>query len=83
MEIDAARKRSELPDNCRRCGKSGHWSKECPKRFDIRYMTVGEREEWMQELSLEADKEEIEARAEQMEAEEEEEAEMDFPKHSE
>ena len=45
-------------------------------------MTIGEREEWMQELSLEADKEEIEARAEEIEVEKEE-AETDFPKRSE
>ena len=42
MDIDATRKARSLPDNCRRCGAPGHWSKDCPHRFDVRHMDVDE-----------------------------------------
>jgi nucleotide-binding universal stress UspA family protein len=64
MDIDATRKKHDTPDTCRRCGKVGHWAKDCERRFDIRYMLAEEREEWLQNLALEADKEEIEKREE-------------------
>ena len=32
------------PDTCRRCGKTGHWAKECDLRFDVRYMDTDELE---------------------------------------
>jgi len=40
MDIDATRKARLLPDNCCRCGAPGHWSKDCPHRFDIRHMNI-------------------------------------------
>jgi len=42
MDIDAARKAKTLADACRRCGETGHWSKECPLQFDVRYMDADE-----------------------------------------
>jgi Retrotransposon gag protein/Zinc knuckle len=33
------------PDTCRRCKNIGHWAKECPMRFDVRYMEADEIEE--------------------------------------
>jgi hypothetical protein len=44
MDIDAARKSKALPGNCHRCGKAGHWSKDCELRFDVRYMETSELE---------------------------------------
>jgi hypothetical protein len=44
MDIDAARKNKTPPDTCRRCGKTGHWSKDCDLRFDVRYMNEDELE---------------------------------------
>jgi len=58
MDIDAAWKKRETPDVCRRCGKPGHWIKECPQRFDIRFMTMDERHEWIQEVAAQIDAEE-------------------------
>jgi hypothetical protein len=71
MEIDATQKKQSTPDMCRRCGKPGHWAKDCEWRFDIRYMLAEEREEWLQNLALEADKEEIEKQKEELESESE------------
>jgi hypothetical protein len=38
MDIDAATKAKALSDACRRCGKTGHWAKDCERRFDVRFM---------------------------------------------
>lgn len=45
----------DYSDACRRCGKPGHWAKDCPRRFDIRLMTTEEKDEWLQDLALQAD----------------------------
>ena len=42
MDIDAARKAKTVPDTCRRCGRTGHWAKDCDLRFDVRYMDADE-----------------------------------------
>ena len=41
MDIDTQRAKP-LPLSCRRCGKLGHFAKDCDLRFDIRYMTADE-----------------------------------------
>lgn len=42
MDIDAARKAKALSDTCRRCGKTGHWAKDCDLRFNVWYMDSDE-----------------------------------------
>jgi hypothetical protein len=81
MEIDASRNKKELPDVCRRCGKPGHWARDCPQKYDIRHMTVDEKADLLQELSLAADMSEIEARTVEEGPELEEEA-SDFQERS-
>ena len=44
MDIDTAQKAKATPDTCRRCGKTGHWAKDCDLRFDVRYMDTDELE---------------------------------------
>jgi hypothetical protein len=45
MDVDAARKKSHSDASCFRCGKIGHWGKNCPDRFDIRNLTTDEVQE--------------------------------------
>jgi hypothetical protein len=52
---DAVKTRFDSPGVCRRCGKSGHFVKECPMAYDVRYMTGEEVEEWAQQRHVDAD----------------------------
>ena len=59
MEIDAAKKKAPIPEICYRCGEPGHKRLQCPKRFDIRHMSMEECEEWLREKALQKDAEEV------------------------
>ena len=45
MDINAACKAKAINDNCRRCDKLGHWSKDCELRYVIHHMTTNEMSE--------------------------------------
>jgi len=45
MDIDAACRAKAINDNCRRCGRPGHWSKDCELRYNVRHMTADEMSE--------------------------------------
>jgi hypothetical protein len=69
MEIDVMKRKRELPDSCRRCGEVGHWVKNCPKRYDIHFLSAEEKEEIIQEWTLQANVEEVQEKAAEMETE--------------
>jgi hypothetical protein len=71
MDTDAARKGVTTPIICHRCGGPGHMAKDCPRRYDIRYLSLEEHEEWMQEQVLQQDAEEARKRAEEVDVTEE------------
>ena len=44
MDIDVAHKAKAISDICHHCGAAGHWVKDCPHKFDIRYMDMDKLE---------------------------------------
>lgn len=38
--------------SCFRCGSTDHLKPDCPQHFDIRFMTLDEKEEWQQDFNL-------------------------------
>ena len=51
MDIDTTRARlRQTPNTCRRCGQVGHWQKQCPRNFDVRYMSEEELDDLAQHL---------------------------------
>ena len=55
MDIDATRRRLEVPNTCYRCGLPGHVRRDCPRQHDVRYMTDDEQQEFIQRLLAAAD----------------------------
>ena len=55
MEVDTAHLRKPTPVLCRRCREAGHFARDCPKAYDVRYMTLEEKETWIEQHITAAD----------------------------
>jgi hypothetical protein len=72
---------STTPANCHRCGKPGHYQKDCPWRFNIHRMTTEEKEIAFQDFL--ASKDAVSESSRHEESDVETESEKDFVSNSE
>ena len=68
MDIDRTRKAAPVPGVCHRCHKPGHFKADCPSRFDVRFMTMEEKDDLIQGLLAAKDAAEAEVRLEDSDA---------------
>lgn len=75
----AARRQPTPPGACNRCGKPGHWAKDCPLRHDVRHLQTDELHKIIEDRMAAMDVAEAEAGApERLRATELKEEEEDF-----
>jgi hypothetical protein len=55
MEINAAQCKNLILMLCRHCREPRHFARECPKGYDVWYMTLDERQDWIEHLLSEVD----------------------------
>jgi len=55
MEIDAAQCKNLTLMLCRHCRKLGHFARECLKGYDVQYIMLDERQDWIKHLLSEVD----------------------------
>jgi hypothetical protein len=55
MDVDRTRTLKPLAQTCYRCGQTGHISRDCDLRHDVRHMTLDEEDEFIQRIMANCD----------------------------
>jgi hypothetical protein len=55
MDIDHTQTFKPLMQTCHRCGQTGHISRDCDLRHDVRHMTLDEQDEFIQHIMANRD----------------------------
>jgi hypothetical protein len=55
MDVDRTQTFKPLAQSCYRCGQTGHISKDCDCRHDVRHMTLDEEDEFIQRIMANRD----------------------------
>lgn len=55
MDIDAARHKPAATTTCYQCGKTGHQRRDCPRQYDVRFMTYNKHSDIAQQALAELD----------------------------
>jgi hypothetical protein len=55
MDVDCTRTLKPLAQTCYRCGQTGHISRDCDLRHDVRHMTLEEKDEYIQHVLANCD----------------------------
>jgi hypothetical protein len=55
MDVDRTRTFKPLAQTCYRCGQTGHISKECDLRHDVRHMMLDEEDSFIQQIMANRD----------------------------
>jgi hypothetical protein len=55
MDIDRTRTLKPLAQTCYCCGQTGHISRECDLRHDVRHMTLDEEDDFIQRIMANRD----------------------------
>jgi hypothetical protein len=55
MDVDRTQTLKPLAQTCYHCGQTGHISKECDLRHDVRHMTLDEEDEFIQQIMANCD----------------------------
>jgi hypothetical protein len=55
MDVDCTRTFKPLAQTCYRCGQTGHISKECDLRHDVRHMMLDEEDSFIQQIMANRD----------------------------
>jgi hypothetical protein len=84
MDINATHRRNAIPMLCRHFREPRHFARECPKAYDVCYMSSDKREDWIEHLLSGSDVAAAEAQSPTPETPEflSEHAEEDFTSHS-
>jgi hypothetical protein len=67
MDVDAACHWKSIPTLCRCCGEPGHIARDCTRTYVVHYMTLEEKETWIEQHLSAVDVTAVEVQSETLE----------------